>query len=191
MVWVMSAVGVVLFLGMMVVVLMMIVKGPGYRRIFAARHFVEFGGLVAAAGKAGCTLMNEPPIEPANEDGRLVVSSAGLVFVYSVDEEAGEYVHRLSVSIAGKYTPHALGGTFTVFAAQVLGLDPTKGKVGISPNRVHHAEFLLQRAEQAEFERRTPTVPKEEQVSVIHKECGELRDRLDWAKIEAEQIGQD
>ena len=192
MVWiVMGIVTLVLFGGVMLVVFVMLAKGPLFRRIFADAHFLECArgarnAALAACRRKGAALPSNK--EEIARDERVFISSEGLVLHYGVregdGEDAGQFVHHYSISLATGYTPHAIGGTFVVWVARILEVDLSMGWVGISRNRVHHAEFALDAAEQREFERNRCEIPPQSEVRDLQVENRALRDCLDWESLE-------
>ncbi len=192
MVWiVMGIVTLVLFGGVMLVVFVMLAKGPLFRRIFADSHFVECAQGARSAARAACRRKGEalsPDEDEMGRDDRVFRSSQGLTLQYAVregdGEDTGQFVHHYSISLTSGYTPHAIGGTFVVWVARILEVNLSMGWVGVSPKRVHHAEFALDAQEQRQFEEMRCELPSEAEVRHLQAENRALRDSLDWESLE-------
>lgn len=180
MIWIIIGAAIVLVM----IVFWIVSKGGIYRRIFAAEHFVEFANSLAAATAAGCDKINEPPGNPPTKDPRVFVTSAGLAVMYTVGRENGNYEHHFSISIAGRYTPHAVGGTFTVYVARLLGVDLADLHVGISQGNVYHSAFTLTQDQQATFSDRIITIPSLDDAGELHTECMDVLDRLQFERFD-------
>jgi hypothetical protein len=87
--------------------------------------------------------IGEPPIHPPTEDDRVIVSSARIASMYTVEQTDDGFVHYFSISIASGYTPHAVGGMFTVYFSNLLGIPHDKLQLGISENNVYHCRYQL------------------------------------------------
>ncbi len=107
MIWIIIGAAVLLIL----IVLWIISKGGVYKRIFAPEHFVELAQSLSDATAAACDKISAPTANPPADDARVFVTSAGVAVMYTVDQEGGNYEHHFSISMAGRYTPHAVGAT--------------------------------------------------------------------------------
>jgi hypothetical protein len=179
MIWIIIAVAGLVSL----IVIVFVSSGSLYKRIFAPEHYVEFAQSMSVAKARGCDQINEAPGNQPIDDPRVFVTTAGVTVMYTVDAEDGEYIHHYSISIAGRYTPAAVGRTCTVYVARLLCIDPADLRVGISQASVHHAEFTLSENEQREFEDRDITIPSIEFAREIHVECRERSFQLQWEHI--------
>jgi hypothetical protein len=106
-------------------------------------------------------------------------TSAGLVFVYTVSiDPAGTYVHHASVSIPGRVTAHAVGETFILLWAKLLGVGYDRLVLQVSPATVHHATFVLDESEQAAFAQRPVETPAADMLKAFQAECLTVRQNL-------------
>ena len=157
-----------------------------YRRLFADRHLVEFSQGLAAVKQAALQ-----DIAPANggdiqsaDDSRILRTSVDLALLYTVTiRSPGRYVHHASVSIPGGVTAHAVGATFTLLWARLLGVGYERLSLGVSPATVHHAEFELNEAEQADCVQRAVDVPTAEWIQAFRAECLMAKESLTWNPI--------
>lgn len=154
-------------------------KARLYIPLFAPMHYVEFANLLTAAVEVACVRIDEPPSESLGEDPRHFVTSAGIAFFYTITTQDGLFVHQFSVSIAGRYTPRAIGGTFAVYVARLLDIEIDQLQMGVSQNMAYHIIFVLDEQEQADFESREITVPTEREASALHSECLKLSPTLE------------
>jgi hypothetical protein len=157
-----------------------------YRRLFADRHLVEFSQRLAAVKQAA--LRDMVPTDGGGiqsaDDARLLRTSADLALLYTVTIRApGTYVHHASVSIPGRATAHAVGATFILLWARLLGVGYERLALGVSPATVHHAEFELNEGEQADFAQRAVEVPTAEWLQAFRAECLTARESLTWNPI--------
>jgi hypothetical protein len=157
-----------------------------YRRLFADRHLVEFSQGLAAVKQAA--LRNIAPADGGDiqsaDDARILRTSADLALLYTATiRSPGRYVHHASVSIPGRVTAHAVGATYILLWARLLGVGYERLSLGVSPATVHHAEFELNEEEQADFVQRTVDVPTAEWLQAFRAECLAARESLTWNPI--------
>jgi len=173
MIWIIVG-AVVLFL----IILWVVSKDRRYKKIFEPEHYVEFAESLAAVTSAACDKIGEPPTNPPTDDSRFFLTAARIVFLYTITEENGQYEHYFSISIAGRYTPHAVGRTFAIYVARLLGIDLDQLKIGISQANVFHSVFTLAQKKQIEFKNREISIPSLEDAEKIHAECFEQSHQL-------------
>ena len=77
------------------------------------------------------------------DDPRIFVSTEGLAIVYTVRQQKQQFVHHCSVSVAGGYTAHAVGGAFVAFMTKLVGLPWDKMSYEIGTSTVHHGELVV------------------------------------------------
>jgi hypothetical protein len=155
-------------------------RALAYQRLFAVPHLIQFGQALPGMKRAAMrnVFPGGPPPAPSPDDGRVLRTSAGLVFVYTVSiDDAGKYVHHASASIPGRVTAHAVGETFILLWARLLCVPFERLVLQMSPATVHHAEFVLNESEQSAFARRPVETPTVELLKAFHAEC--LKARLD------------
>jgi hypothetical protein len=144
-----------------------------YHRLFADRHFMQVAQAIAAlkqaalrdiVGTAGGDIRSP-------DDPRTLRTSAGLALVYTVSiRTPGAYVHHASVSLPGGVTAHAVGETFILLWARMLGVAHERLALGVSSATVHHAEFVLDEQEQADFVQRPVEAPTAESLQAFRAE---------------------
>src|SRR5262245_47552595 len=81
-----------------------------YQRLFAAPHLMQFAQALPALKQAAMAEASAVDDwgEPSPGDARVLQTSAGLVFVYTISiDPDGRYAHHASVSIPGRVTVHA------------------------------------------------------------------------------------
>ena len=191
MVWIVIGIASLALLGALILmVVVMLVKGPLFRRVLSEAHFVECARGAWNAARRACRKREDPGSageENTGGDEEEFTSSEGVVLHYSIrkgeGDEAGQFVHHYSVRMNRGYTPHAIGGTFVAWVALILEVGLAMGWVGITPDRVHHAEFALDGDEQREFEKGDCVVPSEAEFRLLLTESRALRDSLDWEAI--------
>lgn len=160
-------------------------RGGVYRRLFADGHFMEVaraaGRVKTAALGRVITSDDDEPRSPA--DPRAAVTSAGLALLYTVRRVEDRFVHHYSVSVAGGYTAHAVGETFVLFVARVLGVPVASLALGVGRSTVHHAEFQFTGAEQSEFAGRPVAEVSPAEVTAFRDEWVEARKQLQWRQV--------
>ena len=118
------SVGWILLAFILLAALTLVSRARMYGRLFGDDHFIEIGRSLAAVRAAALeTITDEEGALPrSREDPRAFVTSSGLVVVYTVWKREAEFVHHCSVGAARSATAHAVGETFVLFVAKVLGL---------------------------------------------------------------------
>jgi len=152
-----------------------------YRRVFAIPHLMEFGQRLPAVKQAAMRDVIAGDAEGVRppDDARILRTSAGLALFYTVSlGAAGTYVHHASVSIPGHPTTHAVGETFILLWAKLLGIEYGRLTIDVSPTTVHHAEFVLNENEQSDFAQRPVEVPTAEWLQAFLAECATTRQSL-------------
>ena len=179
--WVCAGVAVAALVGWVVF------RGAVYRRLFGDGHFLEVArgvGRVKAAALDKVIASDEDEVRsPA--DPRALVTSAGLALLYTVRRVEDRFVHHYSVSVAGGYTAHAVGETFVLFVAKLLGVPFESLALGVGRSTVHHAEFQLSAGEQSEFTGRPVPEVSPAEVTAFRGEWVEARKHLRWQRLEA------
>jgi hypothetical protein len=152
-----------------------------YRRLFADRHFMEVAqglGPLRQAAVRNISAADGGDIRPP-DDPRILRTSAGLVIVYTISRgQTDGYVHHVSVSIPGRVTAHAVGETFILLWARLLGIGYERLSIELSSATVHHAEFVLDEQEHAEFARRPVEPPTVEWLHAFQADCLSVRSSL-------------
>jgi hypothetical protein len=154
-----------------------------YRTLFSDPHLMEFGqGLAArkAAALRDVIGMSGGEIQ-SPDDPRILRTSAGLALVYTVSiREPATYVHHASISMPGRVTAHAVGETFILLWARLLGIEYERLALQVSPTSVHHAEFVLDENEQSSFAQRPVEAPTVALLQAFHAESARARQGLRW-----------
>lgn len=162
-----------------------------YGRIFADAHFTEVAQGVARLKVAALERVVTTDADEVRSptDPRVLVTKAGLALVYTVRRLEDRFVHHYSVSVAGGFTAHAVGETFVLFAAKLLGVPFETLALGVGRSTVHHAEFQLSPSEQTEFAGRPVPEVSLAEIEAFRKEWFEARKRLQWQRLEAGPVG--
>jgi len=152
-----------------------------YRRLFAVPHLMEVGQGLAAVKRAATRDMiaSEANGVDSPDDTRILRTSAGFVLLYTISKGApGTYVHHASVSIPGHPTAHAVGDTFILLWAKLLGIEYWRLVLDVSPMTVHHAEFVLNEQEQSDFTQRLVEAATAEWMQAFLAECATARQNI-------------
>jgi hypothetical protein len=177
------------FPGFVIVVILswIVSRIRAYRRFFSDAHFLEVSQGVPPLKAAALDRMIAPNNKDealAPSDPRILVTSAGVAFFYTIQHVENRFIHHYSVSEAGRITAAALGETYTLFVAKLLGVPFETLKLGMGQSGVRHAEFILSDAEQSEFAARATPEMSAAEVKAFHRECMEARERLRWKQLE-------
>lgn len=149
-----------------------------FRKLFGDRHLMEFAQALPALKQAAMrqVMTGGQGDAPSPGDERILQTSAGLAFVYTVSTDPdGRYVHHASASLPGRVTPHAVGETFILLWARLLGVDYGRLGLQVSPTTVHHAQFVLDAREQEDFARRPVETPTADMLKAFQAECLTVR----------------
>ena len=174
---------ILIALAIVAIVAMFFFGGGLYKRIFCATHFVELAGVLQRSKDAACRSVDRPPQLPPVGDPRVNVSSAEVATMYTVTSVEDEFEHYLSVSIAGRYTPHAVGGTLIVYFAKLLGVPLNSLEPGISERNVYHCVFRLSAAAHSELASRLIAVPTIQEFEAQRQQLFTDRDSIEWPPL--------
>ena len=170
-----------------VVALWLLARSPHYSRIFSDDHVVEFSRALSDMKPA---LLAHIDDEDAGEvllllpgDLRTMQTSPGLFAAYTITKRGGRYAHHFSLRDRQGYTAAAVGTTFGIIAALVLGVDPKTLRVGRSENTVYHVEFELDEDQQRAFAERPPREVTRENARALHDEAIKARDLFGFEHI--------
>ena len=177
--WVCAGIAVAALVGWIVF------RGAAYRRLFADGHFLEVAKGVsrikaAALDKVIVSGVNEVRLP---DDSRALVTSAGLALLYTIRRVEDRFVHHYSVSAAGGYTAHAVGETFVLFVAKLLGVPFESLALGVGRSTVYHAEFQFSTVEQSEFAVRVVPEVSLAAVAAFRSAWVEARKQLQWQQL--------
>ena len=169
-----------------VIFLWIVSRIRAYRRFFADTHFLEVSQGVPRLKAAALDRIIAPNEDqaPSPSDPRALVTSAGLAFFYTIHRVENRFVHHYSVSEAGRITAAALGETYTLFVAKLLGVPFGTLKLEMGQSAIRHAEFILSDAEQSEFAARATLEISAAEVKAFSRECMEVREHLRWKPLE-------
>ena len=168
-------------------------RGSKYRKLFAEGHLFEFGERIGAVKQAALSNLGVEGLQaPSADDPRWFRTGAGLVLLYTISNDSpGEYVHYASVSLSGTYTAHAVGETFILLWAKLLGIEYERLTLGVSKSTVHHATFVLAEAEQVDFARRPVEALTIERLRDFYNEKLKVRERLTWNRFDVAELARD
>jgi len=94
------------------------------------------------------------------------------------------FVHYYSVSEVGRITAAALGETYALFVAKLLGVPFEALKLEMGQSAIRHAEFILSDAEQSEFAARETLEISTAEVNAFSHECMKAREHLRLKPLE-------
>lgn len=115
-----------------------------YRRLFSDEHFLEISKSIGSLKTAAISnIETDDDLPSSPDDPRVLRTTAGLAIFYTVRNENGLYIHHYSVSVPGRHTAHAVGATFILFAAKLLGFSRDHSHFLIGESTVHHCEVRL------------------------------------------------
>jgi hypothetical protein len=150
-----------------------------YRALFSDRHLHEVAAALPKLRRAA--LDGAANTEPQLDDPRAVLTSAGLVVLYTITRQPDKRsLHHLSVSLGGGFTPHGVGSYFQIFVLRGLGVDPHKVGFLISGTQSFHSEWSYSSSEQAAFAKKD--VPPIAAPRELWQECIALRPELDFKR---------
>lgn len=148
-----------------------------YRQFFADPHLAAVAAALPALRQAAAESIDRPePPQP-------LLSPLGLVVLYTIRSrpEDGRFIHHVSVSLGGGYTPHGVGAHFLLFVLRGLGVDPHKVRCGMPPSHIFHAEWILSSAQHAEQLARA--VPGLANPRETFDDCVRLRPEIPFAVL--------
>jgi len=153
-----------------------------YGRLFGDDHFIELGrGLAGVKAAALDRIADGVDAEPpARGDPRALLTSSGLLVVYTITWHETEFVHHCSVGATRSVTAHAVGETFVLFAATVLGLPIGKMTFRLAESTVHHGEAVVDQAGHRELVAAGPVVVTPNNVADLRRQAMEARTGIRW-----------
>jgi hypothetical protein len=185
--------GVVFGLVALLVALWVLARTRRYGGSFADAHVLEVArGLVGVKAAALARPIRSQSDEPAGPaDPRILATSAGLAIVYTVaeSESGSRFVHHCSVSLVGAPTTHAVGGTFLLLVAKLLGLPREGLSCQITESTVHHAELALDAARHAAIAAAPVLAPLPAELAELRQEALNARASVAWERSPIQQSG--
>jgi hypothetical protein len=152
-------------------------------------------GLVGVKAAALARPIRSESDEPAGPgDPRILATRAGLVIVYTVtenglSENGPSFVHHCSVSVVGGPTAHAVGGTFLLLVAKLLGLPRDGLSCQITDSTVHCAEMALDATRHAALSAAPVLAPRPAELAAVRREALEARASIAWNRSPPPQNG--
>lgn len=154
--------------------------GTKYKRLFADDHVVELARRLEGAKAASLALLERPyegqmkfRDDAAREQGNLFETAAHLCIYYTIDRDAGGYLHHLSMS----YTrgPLAQAGVehFSAIIGELLTIDIRQAEISQSSRMIGHIEFVLSETEQRGFASRAVVIPSGSDIAALRKKARE------------------
>jgi hypothetical protein len=89
-------------------------------------------------------------------------------------------VHHCSVGATRSVTAHAVGETFVLFAATVLGLPIEKRTFGFAESTVHHGEAAVDEAGHRALVAAGPVVVTADNVAELRRQVMEATTGIRW-----------
>lgn len=166
-----------------VVIGLILSRGGVYRRVFAHEHLLEVARAVVGLKAAVLSkiIVGQENEVVSRDDPRVLMTSERLVVFYTIERFAGDrYVHHYSISLAGSYTAHAVGESYVLFVAKLLGIPAESLGLAVGKSTVHHAEFELSAAEQSQFASRPVRRMTSADVAAFLDEWRSQTGRLPW-----------
>jgi hypothetical protein len=170
------------FVALLVLAGMVLVsRASMYGRLFGDEHFVEIGRRVSGLKAAALARVIDSDAEPdVQNDPRILKTPLGLAIVYTIKKRETEFVHHCSVGATRSATAHAVGETFLLFVAKVLGLPIEKMTFEIADSTVHHAEAVVSEAEHAALAAALVVDVSMANVAELRRAAMETRDGIRW-----------
>jgi hypothetical protein len=153
-----------------------------YGRLFSDRHYLEFAGAAVALKQAALDrpIVTDSDGIESRSDPRCLSTSAGLAIVYTVSPVDSGLLHQCSVSVAGDLTARAVGESFVLLMAKLIGLPLDKLRVQISRSTVHHALAILSPSEHARLASAPVFELTADNVERVRCEIRDLRANPEW-----------
>ncbi|MFT5122389.1 MAG: hypothetical protein ACI9TH_001306 [Kiritimatiellia bacterium] len=148
--------GIIIATAVTVVILgaFIFMRSRPYKKIFSPRHYQEFAQTLGPTTEMACHMIGILPKVPYHEDARFFVTSAGIACAYSIKQVGELFDHHVSISVAGRVTPRAVGSAFSSFVGNLVGMEAQRLRVGVSKSGVFHTMIQLSAEEQAAFKQR-------------------------------------
>jgi hypothetical protein len=162
-------------------------RASTYRRLFADEHFLEVARAAHRMKLAALAnvMLSDDELPKPPDDPRIFVSTEGLVIVYTVRRQKQQFVHHCSVSIAGGYTAHAVGGSFIAFMTKLVGLPWDKMSYEIGNSTVHHGELVVGPEEHEAIAAQNVPTASLENVKTNRRASIEAKSRFAWYRHRA------
>lgn len=128
-----------------VLVLVFVLGGAKYRRIFAPAHVLEIGRAACHIRSEALTRVESPDGAPAPDrnDPRSYRSSLGVTLFYSVTRRRDTFLHHFSLSYGVEYPASAVGHNLCSFLVRLYQWPADAVEARVSPNRVFHVALAL------------------------------------------------
>lgn len=151
-----------------------------YRRLFSDEHVIELAQHLARAKTASLALLERPyegdmkyREDAAREQGNAFETSMHLAVYYTIDRNAADYRHQVSMS----YTrgPLARAGVehLSGIIGQLLSVDILKAQIFQSQGTVGHLIWLMNEDDEQRFAERTLMIPSLSAVKAIRSKARE------------------
>jgi hypothetical protein len=168
------------------ILLWVLVRASKYKQVFADAHFLEVANELPEL-KARALAQADQPLDTSRwtpqDETRRLITSAGLVVVYTIAPDGDQYVHHLSVSLRGGYTAHAVGDMFIWWLLRLLGVDIQRCRLLISQRTVHYAIWQVDREEQAVFANCSVAEPSAADVAGFRQEWMRSEQSVRWERF--------
>lgn len=147
------------------------------------QHYIEFAKSLSAAVSAARELVAEtdiPELPDHDDDPRAFMTSAGVLFLYTLtwEEEEKEYWHLFCVSRIDTPLKQAIAENFIIYTARLLSINIRRLQIQLADDETHDVIFVLSPAEQRRLDKRTIPIYSIEYLHQFHKDVRNLRRRL-------------
>lgn len=172
-----------------------------YKALFSDDHIVELAHRLARAKSAALALLERPYEgqmkfrgDAAREQGNMFETSAHLEIYYTIDHEAEDYRHHISMSYTKGVLALAGGQHFAGILNELMSVDLLKvASMWQSGRLIFHISFALSQAEQRQFAEAPIPIPEpadlpelraraRETVREMRRRAGAQRAKPAWVK---------
>ena len=137
---------------------------PGkYGKMFADDHLLEVWTRMGQAKRAALDAVNQGASSDSQiaspETPQHFTTSAGVTFVYTIDQRQGGYYHHHISMSHRRLMAMAAATYFTALLGEIFTIDVGRAMLQTSRRMIHHLTFTLDEASQAQFASTAVIVP--------------------------------
>lgn len=153
-----------------------------YKALFADDHIIELAQRLAKAKAAAIALLEKPyegqmrfRDDAAREQGNKFETSAHLELYYTIDHEAENFRHHISMSYTGGVLALSAGQHFAGYLNELLRVDLLNvAFMGQSDRLIFHISFVLSPSEQGQFAETAIPIPEPAELPAIRARAREM-----------------